>query len=358
MKERILFVDDDSNILEAFKRQMRKKYDVETALGGEDGLDALRNGGRYAVIVSDLRMPGMDGNIFLTKAKNIAPNSTRIMLTGYADLQAAMKAINNGKIFRLLTKPCPTGSLMEALEEGIVHYKKNIGTQSDKSPKKVLIADDDPMVCRALAMSIEDDGIDLIFAEDGDIAKEIIFQNGVDLVVSDLFMPNMNGLKLISYLRTNHPEIPVIVLTGYGNAEIESKIRSFDGYHYFEKPLDLNVFREVILKELEPHENSQVQGINTSSFLQLIDIEEKICTLTIRSGGNTGYLFFNKGELIDAETGELRGEEAAYHIIGWEGSLIEISNVCRRKKREINKSLMHILMESSRLKDEMQREYL
>ena len=140
MKERILFVDDDSNILEAFERQLRKKYNVETALGSEEGLKALNERGRYAVIVSDLRMPGMDGNQFLANAKNIAPDSARIMLTGYADLQSAIKAINNGKIFRLLTKPCSAGSLVKALEEGIEYHKKNTGAKSDKFPKSFSFA--------------------------------------------------------------------------------------------------------------------------------------------------------------------------------------------------------------------------
>jgi hypothetical protein len=84
----------------------------------------------------------------------------------------------------------------------------------------------------------------------------------------------------------------------------------------------------------------------------LIDIEGKICTLTVRSHGNVGYLYFCEGELIAAETNGQKGEQAALNIISWNNSIIEISDVCQKNKREIEKPLMQILMESARIKDE------
>lgn len=123
MKEKILFVDDDPNILSALKRQLFKRFHVDTALGGGAGLEAIASQGPYAVIVADMRMPGMDGIQFLSKAKERTPDSTRMMLTGNADQQTAIDAINEGNIFRFLTKPCMPEKLTKAITDGIAQYR-------------------------------------------------------------------------------------------------------------------------------------------------------------------------------------------------------------------------------------------
>jgi len=123
MPERILFVDDEPNILAGFYRQLRRAFDVETALGAQEGLDAVSARGPYAVIVSDLRMPGMDGIRFLSKVREMAPDSVRMMLTGFADLQTAIEAVNEGNIFRFLTKPCESEVLKNALSAGVRQYQ-------------------------------------------------------------------------------------------------------------------------------------------------------------------------------------------------------------------------------------------
>ncbi|SPF32385.1 conserved hypothetical protein [Syntrophobacter sp. SbD1] len=123
MPAKILFVDDDPNILAGFERQLRKTFTVETALGGEQGLIAVSGKGPFSVIVSDLRMPGMDGIQFLSRVKEAAPDSVRIMLSGNADLHAAIDAVNDGHIFRFLTKPCEPQTLSNALAAGIRQYQ-------------------------------------------------------------------------------------------------------------------------------------------------------------------------------------------------------------------------------------------
>ncbi len=100
MTTRILCVDDDSNILIGYQRALRKQFQIEVALGGEEGLAAVRSQGPYAVIVADMRMPGMDGVELLVKVREIAPDTVRMMLTGNADQQTALEAVNQGHIFR------------------------------------------------------------------------------------------------------------------------------------------------------------------------------------------------------------------------------------------------------------------
>ena len=123
MNEKILCVDDDPNILQAFRRQLRKQFHIETALSGAEGLEVITSDGPFAVIVSDMRMPGMDGIQFLTAASERAPESVRIMLTGNADQQTAINAVNEGNIFRFLTKPCPPDTLAKTLAAGVRQYQ-------------------------------------------------------------------------------------------------------------------------------------------------------------------------------------------------------------------------------------------
>ncbi len=123
MPAKILFVDDDPNILAAFERQLRKDFSVRTALGGEEGLRAVATHYPFAVIVSDLRMPGMDGIQFLSRVRQATADSVRMMLTGNADLSTAIDAVNQGNIFRFLTKPCEQQTLIKALSDGVRQYQ-------------------------------------------------------------------------------------------------------------------------------------------------------------------------------------------------------------------------------------------
>jgi response regulator RpfG family c-di-GMP phosphodiesterase len=122
MADKILCVDDEPNILDAYQRSLRKDFQIETADGGERALDMIKSNGPYAVIVSDMRMPEMDGVQFLAKARQLAPETIRIMLTGNADQQTASQAVNEGNIFRFLTKPCTPESLKTSLLAGVQHY--------------------------------------------------------------------------------------------------------------------------------------------------------------------------------------------------------------------------------------------
>ena len=143
MAEKILFVDDDENVLMGYRRQLHKQFAVDTALGGEYGLSMIASQVPYAVIVADMRMPGMDGILFLSKVKEKCPDSVRVMLTGNADQQTAINAINEGNIFRFLTKPCPHETMVKTLAAGIEQYRlvtaeKELLEQTLKGCVKVL----------------------------------------------------------------------------------------------------------------------------------------------------------------------------------------------------------------------------
>jgi response regulator RpfG family c-di-GMP phosphodiesterase len=108
-------VDDEPNILQAMERQFRKQFEIHTAVGPVLGLQAITGEGPFAVVVSDLRMPEMDGIEFLTRVRAVSPDTVRVILTGQADMDAAIAAVNQGNIFQFLTKPCPVDTLARTL---------------------------------------------------------------------------------------------------------------------------------------------------------------------------------------------------------------------------------------------------
>lgn len=119
---RVLFVDDEPMVLEAMQRQVGEIFDVHTATSGNQGLAILKSGIKFAIIVADMRMPGMDGIEFLMQAKDIDPDAVPMMLTGNADRQTAVDAIEMGQVFHFLTKPCNRERMVKSLEDGLQLY--------------------------------------------------------------------------------------------------------------------------------------------------------------------------------------------------------------------------------------------
>jgi response regulator RpfG family c-di-GMP phosphodiesterase len=120
---RVLFVDDEPNVLASARRQFRKDFDVHTADSGAAGLAILATAGPFAAVVSDMRMPGMNGAEFLAEARRIAPDTVRMILSGQSDLDAAIAAVNDGRIFRFLTKPCTSDALRAAVEAAVAQHR-------------------------------------------------------------------------------------------------------------------------------------------------------------------------------------------------------------------------------------------
>jgi len=135
MNDKILLVDDEPKVLAAIKRQLRKKFRFETALSGEEALKVIDEKGPFAVVVSDYKMPGMNGIDFLCKVKTVDPDTVRMMLTGSADMSTAIQAVNEGSIFQFHPKPCPAETLGQAIKSGIDKYRET--TDSQTAMKKI-----------------------------------------------------------------------------------------------------------------------------------------------------------------------------------------------------------------------------
>ena len=122
-QRRILFVDDEPEILHIFQRRFQNQYAMDVAASGREALQLLEENGPYAVIVSDNRMPKMTGIQLFTEVQKTAPDTVRILLTAFADLETAMQAVNEGFVFRILRKPCPPSEVAKSVDTALAYYE-------------------------------------------------------------------------------------------------------------------------------------------------------------------------------------------------------------------------------------------
>lgn len=173
MDEKILLVDDDPMVLSSYRRSLRE-FSIETACGAWEALGKVLSGQPYAVVLSDLRMPEIDGLSLLHRIHETSPNTVKMILTGNPDLKTAIGAINEGNVFRYLEKPCSTEILVSALQDGVKEYKRLIsqkvllarasagGTMpvfADASPKRGPLGSGDRVVVTADGMRQGQHGI-------------------------------------------------------------------------------------------------------------------------------------------------------------------------------------------------------
>ncbi len=220
--------------------------------------------------------------------------------------------------------------------------------------KNILFVDDERPFLPSLSEGFRSDteDLNLLIAENGEMAVEVLNTTKIDLVVTDIKMPRMDGFELMAHMSRNFPDIPIIVMTAFGTPELEENLNVLGISQYLEKPLDFDLLKEKILEELNATTKGYVHGLSLVAFLQLVEMEKKTCTLKIKSKEGDGCLYFNKGTLMDAETKNSKGEQAAYEIIGWNQVEIDIQGICKKKKKSIDLSLMQLLMEGVRIKDE------
>ena len=156
-----------------------------------------------------------------------------------------------------------------------------------------------------------------------------------------------------------NPDIPVIIMTGYSTPEMQRLAREGGAVGYIEKPFMIDdLARRIMTTMRRESDGGTLHGVSSGMFLQLIEMEEKTCTIRLeeKSRNRHGVLFFRKGELLDARTNGLQGLPAAYEIFSWEEVTLSIQNTCPQNEKRINGELQAILLEAMRLKDEAQAE--
>jgi DNA-binding NtrC family response regulator len=129
-RPRILCVDDEQHVLDGLSRVLRRSYEVETVRGGAQALYRLERRPLLEVVISDMRMPQVNGTKVLAAAREHMPDATRLLLTGQADVHDAVGAVNEGQIFRYLTKPCRPSDLEKALHQAVEQYDLRVPNAS------------------------------------------------------------------------------------------------------------------------------------------------------------------------------------------------------------------------------------
>lgn len=221
--------------------------------------------------------------------------------------------------------------------------------------KNVLIIDDEESLLFSMKKGFEPfmDELNVMTAENGAEAVKILESHDVDLVVTDLKMPEMDGFEVIAHLSEHYPGIPAMVMTAFNTPEIEKKLTSERSMKIFEKPVNFDEFTRTILDAVRADAGDISFGISLSSFMQLIQSEQKTCLLEIKTKGKTGHIYFEDGELINAAYDGLKGEEAVFRMMEFQDIQIGFKKPPKKKiKRMIHSSLMQILMEGMRRIDE------
>lgn len=194
--------------------------------------------------------------------------------------------------------------------------------------KQVLIVDDAPELLLSIKSGFEHNArFQVLTAENGRDALDLLDRNRIDLVVTDLRMPVMDGIELLSVMSESFPEVPHIVMTAFSTPLIDKQLKKAGTLNVLEKPLDIEALEQAILKALDVHEEQSrsLFGLSLSSFLQMVAMEEKTVHIKVFHPSNrNGSLFFREGELIDAEVDHLTGDEAALEMLAWEDTRVSM----------------------------------
>jgi CheY-like chemotaxis protein len=183
--------------------------------------------------------------------------------------------------------------------------------------KNVLIIDDEKSLLFSMKEGFEPykDNLNILTANDGVEAIVALETNSVDLVVTDLKMPGLDGFQVIAHMSKNNPDVPIIVMTAFNTPEIEAKLKENGALTIFEKPVDFDEFVKSVLEKVNNTNNGKLSGISLASFMQLIQTEQKSCLVEVIAGKKQGHIFFNKGELLNSIYDGLKGEEAIYKLL-------------------------------------------
>ncbi len=220
--------------------------------------------------------------------------------------------------------------------------------------KQILIVDDETNFLLSLEDGLRgfNDTFVISSAGNGKEAMAVLGKGGIDLVITDIKMPEMDGLELLAKMSVSNPDVPVIVMTAFGSSAIEEKLETMGAFQYIEKPIDFDLLIDKVNEGLAAAEKGRITGVSLASFMQLLSLDNKTCTLNVSSGSKVGTVFFRDGELLNAFTDTLTDQDAALEIGTWDPVEIEIQHLCRQREKVIEAPLGYILIESARLKDE------
>jgi DNA-binding NtrC family response regulator len=226
-KPRVLFVDDEPRVLTSMRMQFRGQYEMYFAEGGHKALEFLKTA-TVDVIVSDQRMPGITGIEVLRAARELNPHAMRILLTGYSDLNAIIDSVNEGEIFRFVSKPWDNDVLAGTVANAAAAAKLSQQAAAapepatpvpdpDRNAPGVLVLDDDPRMAAKIQVILGDQ-FKVYGATSMDEAVQCLEQAGIGVVISDTRVQNQPVVSLIGSLKQHHPQLVSVILTERADA--------------------------------------------------------------------------------------------------------------------------------------------
>ncbi|MCO2596871.1 response regulator [Pseudomonas aeruginosa] len=245
---RILFVDDEERILRSLAMQFRRHYEVRTESDPRRALERLKTE-RIQVLVSDQRMPQMSGAELLAQARERYPETLRILLTGYSDLDAAVDALNDGGIFRYLTKPWNPQEMAFTLRQAAeIASRQGLPAPPAATlaaPLSVLLLDDDPETLDCVGAFCHAGGHRLLRARN--LAEALVWLNTepVEVLVSDLKLAGEHTAPLLKSLAQAHPRLLSLVVTPFRDTQaLLELINQAQIFRYLPKPIRRGLFEK------------------------------------------------------------------------------------------------------------------
>jgi CheY-like chemotaxis protein len=223
--------------------------------------------------------------------------------------------------------------------------------------KKVLIVDDEEDLTWSISKNLARDKelYDLICVNSGKEALSVLSQVPVDLVVSDIKMPEMTGLDLLLEIKEHYPRTKVIIMTAYGSQDIQQEASRRGSLHYIEKPFEIEELRTLIVNAITEKKGfeGQVSDFQLSDIIQMNCLGRINTALIVEKDNEIGTIYFEDGNIVHAEVGSLVGENALYEILSWEGGKFTSKRGLHTPKETINKGWQSLLLEGMRRKDEI-----
>jgi len=195
--------------------------------------------------------------------------------------------------------------------------------------KTVLLVDDDEFFLTGLVAGLSRYRTEfgVVTASNGKEARQVLESRSVDLVVTDLKMPVMDGFTLLAYIADSHPDIPVIAMSAFATSTTVERLHDLGAIELLEKPVDFFVFEERIRRELAVGEVGNKHRVTIAGLLQLLALEKKTCAVEVVEGDDSGRLVLERGLIVNASTRDGGGLDAARRILSWRDVRISILHV-------------------------------
>lgn len=224
--------------------------------------------------------------------------------------------------------------------------------------KNVLIVDIDRVMLSHFAGLLKNQSgfLAILTADSVETAIDFMASNPIHLVITGLSLPAIAGFELLTKMAKQYPETGILLLHDHLSPTMHGKIKQAPNAKYLDPSVNLGLLYHHIFTMLGIDYGGQVRGVSLPSFLQMIELEHRSCTLLIQSKSNSGYIYMSKGECISAAYKELSAKEAVLEMLTWDNVTIDIDFHPPGVDRDINTPLMILIMESGRMADDVARE--